>query len=182
MPLPRDFEKTLAERTDEQLCDMLAHAGDYQPEAVAAARAEMQRRNLTPTQVTELDAHSQAIRAHEQDSAQRPLGWVGRITIFILAFSLVSIAITAFVAEAFRNRGFTRKHKECWTWTWYGLGFWLTSGAAFGGIGLIIDRAFRAQDLSVTMENVLLAVTIILSAGIGAGVVTLVAWLRRRAA
>jgi hypothetical protein len=51
MPLPRDFEKMLAEKTNEQLYEMVACETDYTPEALAAAHAEIERRNLEPAQV-----------------------------------------------------------------------------------------------------------------------------------
>jgi len=56
MNLPPGFAERLAEKTAEQLCEMLVKAGVYLPEAIAAARTELQRRGLTPRQVAELEA------------------------------------------------------------------------------------------------------------------------------
>ena len=102
MPLPHDFDKVLTERTDEQLYDMLAHEGDYEPEALAAARAEIERRNLTPFQVAQLETNSHAVRAQEQESAQRRLGWVGRTAIILSA--AIGVSVVALVAWL-RRRG-----------------------------------------------------------------------------
>jgi hypothetical protein len=56
MNLPPGFAERLAEKTDEQLCEMLVKAGVYLPEAIAAARTELHRRGLTPRQMAELEA------------------------------------------------------------------------------------------------------------------------------
>src|SRR5438045_1566916 len=62
--LPKVFWEQLPERTEEELCAMLAEAGDYLPEALAAARQELQRRNLPPRVARNLEivARTEAIR------------------------------------------------------------------------------------------------------------------------
>jgi len=82
MSVPYDFEKTLTEKTDEELSDMLAHEADYLPEALVAVRLESQRRNLSPAQIAQLDMQSQAILAQEGQAARQPLSWPSNLLCF----------------------------------------------------------------------------------------------------
>jgi DNA-directed RNA polymerase subunit RPC12/RpoP len=54
MNTPQEFASLMAEKTDRQLQDMFALTEDWSPQALAAARAELQRRNLRPMAVKEL--------------------------------------------------------------------------------------------------------------------------------
>ena len=120
MPLPHDFEKTLTEKTDEQLYDMLAHADDYLPDALAAARSEIQRRNLDPNRVTQLEARAEAVHAQELHAADEPLQWPVRLVMSLLPLGVIQIV----VAQSYRDRGYKRKQMECWEWMGYGVVFW----------------------------------------------------------
>lgn len=121
MPLPHGFEKALTEKSDEELFDMLAHGADYLPEGLAVIRTEAQRRNLSAERVTELDTRSQAICAQEVQAAQERLSWPVRALMFFFPLGLIQIII----GEGYRNRGYARKHKECWTWMLYGAAFYI---------------------------------------------------------
>jgi hypothetical protein len=46
--LPKVFWEQLPEKTEEELCAMLADPGDYLPEALTAVRQELESRNLPP--------------------------------------------------------------------------------------------------------------------------------------
>src|SRR5262245_46577094 len=88
MPLPAEFFEQLPSRSDAELYDILGHEGDYLPEAVAAAKEEIARRNLAPERVAELEAAEQAQVLQEQAKAEAPLGWGMRILIFLLCAGL----------------------------------------------------------------------------------------------
>jgi hypothetical protein len=120
MPLPRDFEKMLAEKTNEQLYEMVACGTDYSPEALAAAHAEIERRSLEPAQVGQLEELSEKIIAERAEAAEEPLSWPVRLTMFVFAFGVIQMI----VADNYRGRGYTRKAQEAWKWMWYGLGSW----------------------------------------------------------
>jgi hypothetical protein len=175
MPLPHDFTKRLTEATDEQLYDMLAHDADYLPEALAAARMEIQRRNIGPTLHPQLEARSEAISAQEVQAAQRPLSWPVKIIMFLLPFGLPQILVAAVVAERYRNKGYTRRYKECWTWACYGLGFWIFWGAFLGAIAKSLDF------LKVEPPSGELGFFVVYgsSAALSVSVVALIAWFRR---
>ena len=56
MSLPKDFWDQLPQKTDVELYDMLAHQDDFQPEALAAFREEVRKRNLPAEKVEQLEA------------------------------------------------------------------------------------------------------------------------------
>lgn len=120
MSLPQSFDKSLSERTDEELYDMLAHGEDYVSEALAAAQVEIERRNLTPSRVKELELHEEVIEAQAARQAQEPLSWPLRLIMALLPFGLIQLV----VSEGYRKE-YPRKYRECWSWMWYGVGCWL---------------------------------------------------------
>jgi hypothetical protein len=54
MNTPQEFAGLMAEKTDQQLRDMFGRRDDWSPQALDAARAELQRRNIRPVVVMEL--------------------------------------------------------------------------------------------------------------------------------
>jgi len=56
MKLPEEFWEQLPLRTDVELYDMLVHPEDYLPEALAAAKDELNKRDLAPERVAEIEA------------------------------------------------------------------------------------------------------------------------------
>src|SRR4051794_27598290 len=59
MTLPKDFWEQLHKKTDADLYDMPAHENDYLPEALAGARGELRKRNLTPESSTQPEGVAQ---------------------------------------------------------------------------------------------------------------------------
>jgi hypothetical protein len=170
MSVPYDFEKTLTEKTDEELSDMLAHEVDYLPEALVAVRLESQRRNLSPAQIAQLDMQSQAILAQEGQAARQPLSWAVKLIMFLLSFGIIQ----AVVAESYRNKGYSRKHDECWTWMWYGVGFWIVFWTT-------LYASFRiADNFSEDVSGTTAAILAVVSATFGVLTAVVIARLRRR--
>ncbi len=129
MSLPQSFDKSLREKTDEQLYDMLAHADDYVPEALAAAQVEIERRNLSPSRVKELELHEEVIETQAARQAQEPLSWPLRLIMALLPFGLIQLV----VSEGYRKEH-PRRYKECWSWMWYGVGCWLAFFCCLGAV------------------------------------------------
>jgi hypothetical protein len=88
MALPTEFWEQLPLETDAELYDMLSHQEDYLPEAIAAARDELSKRNLAPERVAQLEARAQSETAEAEAKAKEPLGWPMRIFIFIFCAGL----------------------------------------------------------------------------------------------
>ena len=87
MKLPPDFAERLAEKTDDQLCQMLAEAPVYLPEAIEAARAELRRRGLTPERIAEIQTATQARLAEQyraEEESRRRAGWAYHVVSFLL--------------------------------------------------------------------------------------------------
>lgn len=110
MALPKDFAEQLASRSDADLYDMLAHEQDYLPEALAAAKSELGKRNLAPERVAELEAvvHSQS--AAEGAKANERLSWPMRILIFFLCAGLVGGVLAVY----YDSKGYKAKARDCW--------------------------------------------------------------------
>ena len=110
MSLPEDFWEQLPRKTDAELYDMLVHQDDYLPEALAAAKEELQKRNLKPERAIELEAVAQTQRAAEDAKAGLRLGWPMRILIFLLCSGLFGAPLAVY----YSSKGFKRKASDCW--------------------------------------------------------------------
>jgi len=89
---------------------MLAHEQDYLPEALAAAKQELGKRNLPPERVAELEAVVQSQTAAEGAKAEERLGWPMRILIFFLCAGIAG----AILAVYYDSKGYKAKARDCW--------------------------------------------------------------------
>jgi len=110
MSLPKNFPEQLAEKIDGDLYDMLAHPDDYLPEALAAAREELRKRNLPAERVAQLEAVAQTHKAAEDTKAGERLGWPMRILIFFLCAGFAGVLLAVY----YDSKGFKRKASDCW--------------------------------------------------------------------
>ncbi len=115
----------------EQLYEMLAMKQDYLPEAIEAARAELNSRHLSP----EMDAEIQHAIAAEvaaqkqlQDLALRPFH---KVLLVICSGGLLS----PFMIAYFFAKGQTRRFSESWRWWGLGLSFWVSWALFWGLLG-----------------------------------------------
>jgi hypothetical protein len=114
--LPADFEKTLAEKPAEELCEMLANAEDYLPEAIEAARAELGRRELPEANVATMVQSATAQRvAEEAEYRDGPLD----MRIVILIFGLW-VGVGCFLY--YRAKGCRKKSRQSLLWILYHVG------------------------------------------------------------
>jgi hypothetical protein len=102
MRLPSDFRKTLKEKSNQELTEMLVHERDYLPEALAAATEELRGRNLS---AEELQRNESLVVAADAESARehaspgpgaRILSHVG-LHILLGILALVAIALRWFL-------------------------------------------------------------------------------------
>jgi hypothetical protein len=110
MSLPQDFWDELPLKSDTELYDMLAHEQDYLPEALAAAKKELGRRNLAPETVAQLETIAQSRKSAEECKAEEPLSWPLRILVFVFLAGLLG----ALLAVRYDSRGYRRKAADCW--------------------------------------------------------------------
>lgn len=115
MKLPPDFAKTLSEKSAEELCGMLANAEDYLLEAIGAARAELERRNLPDSNVAAMVETATAQKvADETEYREGPLDV--RMRILILIFGLWAGLILFFY---YRAKGCRMKARQSLIWVLY---------------------------------------------------------------
>ncbi len=115
-----NYTEIMAKRTDAELLEILTiKQDDYQPEAIAAAKAELENRNLT---VEETESAKQEVENQEKakiEQANIPLALSGKIfTFFSPGWGIL------FVARALKAEGYEQKHKDIWRWTLCGFGFY----------------------------------------------------------
>lgn len=116
-----EFDTVMRKRTDADLIKILNGASDdYQPAALAAARAEFERRNLSEIQIA--TAHNEIIQERELDEvkANTPLG----ISAKTLAFIFPGITLLI-LAGTYKADGYFKKASELTRWTLYGFGAYL---------------------------------------------------------
>src|SRR5438105_2746145 len=125
MTLPKDFWEQLSLKTDSELYDMLSHQEDYLPEALAAAKDELSKRNLAPERIARLEAGVQSQKAVADAKAQERLGWLMRIFIFLFCAGLLG----AVLAVHYDSKGYKRKASDCWITLGVSVAFHLVAGA-----------------------------------------------------
>ncbi|MBI1369819.1 MAG: hypothetical protein GC162_14330 [Planctomycetes bacterium] len=123
MTLPHGFESRLEAMPDHELLDMIGHGSEYTPEALAAARREVERREIDPTVARKVETALQEEAMVDQARANRPLPWVWRIINFVFPFGIPQMLI----ADRYGMKGYERCRRECWSWMRRGLLFWVIS-------------------------------------------------------
>ena len=115
-----EFGERLAEKTDRELFDILAHEADYMPGVVERVRREIAERNLSDAASHQFRAEAEESAGEREARAEMPLQWPMRILMFVFSFGLWQLI----AGEYYRNRGYARRCRECWIWMGYGLIFW----------------------------------------------------------
>ena len=103
---------------------MIAHQDDYLPEAIAAAKDELSKRNLSPERVAQIEATVQSQKAAAETKAQERLGWPMRIFLFIFFAGIFG----AVLAVYYDSKGYKRKASDCWITMCVSLAFYLVAG------------------------------------------------------
>ena len=104
MSLPKEFWEKLPEKSDAHLYEMLVHKDDYLPEALEAAREEIQKRNLAPEREQELEAFAQVQKAGEDTKTNEPLSWPVRILIC----TVCPVIVGAILGSYYQNKGYEK--------------------------------------------------------------------------
>jgi len=111
----RDYISKLSE---EGLIEYVLE-GIYEPEAVAFAKQEIERRHIDPQRFSQLHAVAagrvEVHRAEAEATDSRPLGRIGKTFAFIGGFC--GLIWPLFLAWMFLDNGSnTKKRKDIWTW------------------------------------------------------------------
>jgi hypothetical protein len=127
-----DFSERMRRVPDEELISILSSDG-FVPEAVEAARAELERRNLNPGDLVRMSAQVEEARHEEEGKAELPLSRAAKVAFFFFGFFVFwSIA----VAIVLSTRGYRRKSKDAVKWMAIGTAFWIALFAVLDFTGL----------------------------------------------
>lgn len=117
-----EFTAAMALRTDAELLEIVGKdRADYTAEAIEAAEAELQKRNLSSEKVELAEKEIKRKEADILEKAQAPLESHWKILMF-LAPGILALLI----AGTYKADGFDQKYKESWKWTLYGIGFYVS--------------------------------------------------------
>ncbi len=116
-----NFTELMSSKSDEQLLKIIARPGDYQTEALDAARREISRRNLSADRLEEARKEVVIEEQRSTEKANMPLeGTYKALSFFFPGF------IPAMMSTALRTNGYEKKASDMLKWTFYGVGFYIT--------------------------------------------------------
>jgi len=119
--MTNEFSIIMSQRTAAELLKIVnEQRNDFQSEAVDAAEAELQKRNLSSTQVQEAVHENEIKKQIESMKANLKLASGLKALTFIFP-GIIQIIF----AGTFKADGYDRKSKELVRWTLYGFGFYL---------------------------------------------------------
>ena len=119
--MSNQYEAVMLKKNNEQLLKIInSPEGDYHAEAIAAAKAALDGRQLSEAYIK---GASQAINTEQEivdEKANEPTSTLWKVLCFLLPGGLQLGYATTFKAD-----GYSRKASETATWTFYGIGFYL---------------------------------------------------------
>ena len=111
----------MEQRSNAELLQIVTTNRDsYEPEALEAARIELDKRQLDSAQVAEAQQKIDAEERDFQDRKNEPLGPGFKMLTFLLP-GLINI----FIARTMKAEGYEKKWKDGWRWTSYGVVFYV---------------------------------------------------------
>jgi hypothetical protein len=110
MTLPKEFWDRLPARSDSELFEMLGHADDFLPEALAAVSAELKKRNIAPDAQALMQTQVQTSTLTEHAKASERLDIGMRILIVLFCFGIAG----AILAVYYDSKGYKQKARDCW--------------------------------------------------------------------
>ncbi len=118
----------MAAKSDSDLLEIVTKLkDDYQPEAVEAAKAEIERRNLSADDISQAEKELEIKDAKQIEKENEPLDFGQKFLFFIFFWGVIPWAM----AGTFMNNGYTKKYKDAWKYMKLGL-------LVFVGIPLVI--------------------------------------------
>lgn len=106
--------------SDEELLSVIMYKDDYNvPTVICAKKIILERNSIKDN----FEVFIGLLKKKEMLQTRKniPLSLPLRVLMFILPFGIPQM----FLSEYFKNRGFTKKADECWTWMIYGFLFYL---------------------------------------------------------
>ena len=110
MTLPREFWEALPQKSDAELYEILSREEDYLPEALAAAKDELSKRNVAPERIAELEKKVESEKKEETAKAELRLALPLRVMIFLFCGGIFGILLALY----YGHNGYKRKASDCW--------------------------------------------------------------------
>jgi hypothetical protein len=121
MTTDNKFTETMAKRSYTELHDIVGKLrNEYEPEAVVAAEAEVQRRNLGGEKIEQKENIIKKYKQSIAEKANAPLQIHWKI-LTLLFPGLLNLII----ADELKENGYERQYKEIWLWFFYGAAFYI---------------------------------------------------------
>jgi hypothetical protein len=115
------FAEVMANRSNKELHEIVGILRDeYEPEAVAAAEAEAEKRKLAGELIQPIEKETKTKRQLNAEKANTPLQIYWKILTLLLP-GLMNLLI----ADELKANGYQRQHKEIWQWFFYGAAFYI---------------------------------------------------------
>jgi hypothetical protein len=125
-----DLAKSLSEKSDRELIDILGNPADWKPEVVDFARSELGRRSISTAQIDQKLAEEKKQKAEElEKKSNEPLTfWESVFAAFNGAvLGLLGLFFVWPRAARFKSNGYILKSKKSWRLYWFGFGVRLTA-------------------------------------------------------
>ena len=118
-----DFENEMKKLDDENLLKVLTIEKDnYQPEALAAAKIEFEKRGVSEEKINFITQDLNRQKAEDDKKAIEPLD--DGLKILTLLFPMI---ITFFLSGFYKSKGYDRKAAQLGNWTLLGFAFYIVA-------------------------------------------------------
>ncbi len=115
------FAEVMAKRSYAELHEIVCKLrNEYEPEAVAAAEAEVEKRNLAGEKIQPIENEIKSRKQLKAEKANAPLQVHWKILTLLLPGLLNLI-----IADELKAEGYDRQYSEIWQWFFCGLGFYI---------------------------------------------------------
>jgi len=121
MAADNKFTEAMAQLSYDQLHEIVVKLRDeYEPEAVIAAEAEVEKRNLAGEKLVPKENETKTIKQTKTEKFNAPLQIHWKILTLLLP-GLINLLI----ADELKAAGYDRQYREIWRWFFYGFAFYV---------------------------------------------------------
>lgn len=115
------FAEAMAKRSYAELHEIVGKLrNEYEHEAVVAAEAEVEKRNLAGEKILPIESEIKSKKQLKAEKANAPLLVHWKIlTLFLPGL------LNLLIADELKTEGYDRQYSEIWKWFFYGLGFYI---------------------------------------------------------
>jgi len=115
------FAEAMTKRSYAELHEIVGKLrNEYEPEAVAAAEAEVEKRNLAGEKIEPEENKTKTKKELISEKANAPLQIHWKILTLLLP-GLMNLLI----ADELKAKGYYRQYNEIWQWFFYGAAFYI---------------------------------------------------------